>query len=101
MELTVKVKLGNTPTMRRVAQAAQRMGEFEAQVLLRRDDITVNAKSLMGLLSLGLRDGMGVTIIAHGEDEAQAVCEMAGTASVCLHRHSDCDKLLDEGGIYH
>ena len=77
MELTVKVKLGDAPTMRRVAQAAQRMGEFEAQVLLRRDDITVNAKSLMGLLSLGLRDGMGVTIIAHGEDEAQAVGEMA------------------------
>ena len=24
-----------------------------------------------------LLDGMGVTIIAHGEDEAQAVCEMA------------------------
>jgi len=31
----------------------------------------------MGLLSLGLRDGMGVTIIANGEDEAQAVCEMS------------------------
>ena len=77
MELTVKVKLGDMPTMRRVAQAAERMNVFQAQVLLRRDDITVNAKSLMGLLSLGLRDGMGVTIIAHGEDEAQAVCEMA------------------------
>jgi len=77
MELTVKVKLGDMPTMRRVAQAAERMNVFQAQVLLRRDDITVNAKSLMGLLSLGLRDGMGVTIIAHGEDEAQAVCEMS------------------------
>ena len=65
------------PTMRRVAQAAERMNAFQAQVLLRRGDITVNAKSLMGLLSLGLRDGMGVTIIAHGEDEAQAVCEMS------------------------
>ena len=29
------------------------------------------------LLSLGLKDGEGVTIIAHGEDEAQAVCAMA------------------------
>lgn len=77
MELTVKVKLGDMPTMRRVAQAAERMNAFQAQVLLRRGDITVNAKSLMGLLSLGLRDGMGVTIIAHGEDEAQAVCEMS------------------------
>lgn len=77
MELTVKVKLGDTPTMRKVAHAAQRMSTFQSQVLLRRGDITVNAKSLMGLLSLGLRDGVGVTIIAHGEDEAQAVCEMS------------------------
>lgn len=77
MELTVKVKLGDTPTMRKVAQTAERMSAFESRVLLRRDDITVNAKSLMGLLSLGLRDGMGVTIIAHGGDEAQAVCEMS------------------------
>jgi len=77
MELTVKVKLGNAPTMRKVAQAAAVMSTFNAQVLLRREDITVNAKSLMGLLSLGLRDGMGVTIIANGEDEAQAVCEMS------------------------
>ena len=77
MELTVKIRLGDTPTMRRIAQTAQRMSEFKAQVLLRRGDITVNAKSLMGLLSLGLRDGMGVTIIANGEDEAQAVCEMS------------------------
>jgi len=77
MELTVKVKLDNVPTMRRVAQVAAKMSGFQAQVLLRRGDITVNAKSLMGLLSLGLRDGMGVTIIASGEDEAQAVCEMS------------------------
>lgn len=77
MELTVKVKLGDMPTMRAVAQAAAKMSMFESQVLLRRGDVTVNAKSLMGLISLGVKDGVGVTIIAHGEDEAQAVCAMA------------------------
>lgn len=65
------------PTTRRVADAANRMSAFESQVLLRKGDITVNAKSLLGLLSLKLEEDMGVTIIAHGEDEAQAVCEMA------------------------
>ena len=77
MELTVKVKIGSTPTMKEVAHAADVMSTFSAQVLLRRGNVTVNAKSLMGLLSLGLRHGMGVTIIANGEDEAQAVCAMA------------------------
>ena len=75
--MTVKVILNYTPTMKDVAHAAAAMSTFESQVLLRRGDITVNAKSLMGLLSLGLKDGMGVTIIANGEDEAQAVCEMS------------------------
>ena len=77
MELTIKVKMGDMPTMRAIAQAAEKMSMFESQVLLRREEITVNAKSLMGLLSLGLKDGVGVTIIARGEDEAQAVCAMA------------------------
>ena len=77
MELTVKVKLGDMPTMKRVAQVAAKMSTFSAQVLLRKGDVTVTAKSLMGLLSLGIRDGEGVTIIAKGEDEAQAVCAMS------------------------
>ena len=77
MELTVHVKLNGVPTARKTAEVAARMSGYRAQVLLRREDVTVNAKSLMGLLSLKLADGMGVTIIAHGEDEAQAVCEMS------------------------
>lgn len=77
MELTVNVKLNGIPTTRKAAETAARMSGFKSQVLLRKGDITVNAKSLMGLISLKLTDGMGVTIIAHGEDEAQAVCEMS------------------------
>lgn len=77
MELTVKVKVENVPTARMAANIAARMSEYQSQVLLRRGDITVNAKSLMGIVSLRLRDDMGCTIIANGPDEAQAVCEMA------------------------
>ena len=56
MELTVKVKTNGKPTMRAVAEAAAKMSRFDARVLLRHGDITVNAKSLMGLLSLVLVD---------------------------------------------
>lgn len=77
MELTVNVKLGGIPTTRKAAEAAAKMSKYKAQVLLRKGDITVNAKSLMGLLSLGISEGTGVTIIANGEDEAQAVCAMS------------------------
>ncbi len=77
MELTVRVKLGGAPTARMAAHTADRMAAYKSQVLLRRDDVTVNAKSLMGLVSLRLQEDAAVTIIAIGEDEAQAVCEMS------------------------
>ena len=64
-------------TARRAADIAERMKRFDARVLLCRQNITVNAKSLMGVVTLGLHDDMAVTIRAEGPDEAQAVREMA------------------------
>ena len=77
MELTVRVKMDGALMTREAALIAQKMKEYSARVLLRRSSITVNAKSLMGLVSLGIRDGMDVTIIAEGADDAHAVREMA------------------------
>ena len=45
--------------------------------LARAEELTVNAKSLMGVLSAELRDGQAVTILAEGPDEAQAVCTLS------------------------
>ena len=78
MELTIHVRLSGALTTRRAADLAERMKHFQARVLLRRANITVNAKSLMGLVTLALRDGMAVTILAQGEDEALAARTLAG-----------------------
>ena len=77
MELTIRVRMDGMMTTREAANIAGKMAGYRAQVLLRRGDITVNAKSLMGLLSVGLGDGMSATIIADGEDEAKAVCALS------------------------
>lgn len=77
MELTVHVKFNGIPTTRKVAEIAAKMSAFNAQVLLRKGDMAVNAKSLIGLISLKMADDDGVTIIATGEDAAQAACEMS------------------------
>ena len=77
MELSIRVRMDGMMTTKEAANIAGKMAAYRAQVLLRRGDITVNAKSLMGLLSLGLGDGMGVTILADGGDEAQAVCALS------------------------
>lgn len=77
MELTIRASVPEAMMTRQAADIATRMSAYRARVLLRRQNITVNAKSLMGVLSAGLCDGQDVTIVAQGPDEAQAVCELA------------------------
>ena len=77
MELSIRVGNKGTLLTREAAQIAERIKLHDATVLLRRENITVNAKSLMGILSLGIREGMTLTIIAEGGDEAKAACELA------------------------
>ena len=48
------------------------MRHCAARVLLRRGEMTVNGKSLMGIVSLGICEGQCVTVIADGPDEAEA-----------------------------
>ena len=77
MELTIKVAIQKDMMTRQAADIAHRMSDFESRVLIKKQNLTVNAKSLMGVLSAGLSDGQAVTIVAEGEDEAQAVCELS------------------------
>lgn len=46
---------------------------FESKVELEKDNVRVNAKSIMGVLMLASEQGDKVTIIADGEDEKKAV----------------------------
>lgn len=77
MELSIRVDREGALMTREAAKIAEKVKPYDASVLLRRENITVNAKSLMGILSLGVREGMTLTIVAEGKDEAQAVCELA------------------------
>ena len=51
----------------------QRANEFRSSVWIERDERRVNAKSLLGILSLGIVGGTGIRIIADGEDEVASV----------------------------
>ena len=51
----------------------QKANSFKASVWIEKDDRKVNAKSLLGVLSLGIAKGMTVTLIADGVDEAEAI----------------------------
>ena len=46
---------------------------FESEIRVTRDGVTVDARSIMGLLMLGAGIGCGVEIEAEGADAAQAI----------------------------
>lgn len=57
----------------------QKANEFKSTILVERENRSVNAKSLLGVLSLGVMKGMKITIIGDGVDEVEAVntlCEL-------------------------
>ena len=51
----------------------QKANSFKASIWVEKDDCRVNAKSLLGVLSLGISQGTKITLIADGQDEAEAV----------------------------
>ena len=51
----------------------QKANSFKSSIWVEKGDCRVNAKSLLGVLSLGISQGAAITIIADGVDEADAV----------------------------
>ena len=51
----------------------QKANEFKSSVWIEKEERRVNAKSLLGVLSLGIGKDMSVNIIADGADEETAV----------------------------
>ena len=55
------------------AEVVQTASNFEARVMIQRASKIVNAKSMLGLLSLGVDDQANMMLIAEGVDEEAAV----------------------------
>ena len=51
----------------------QKANEFKSSIWVEKDDRRVNAKSLLGVLSLGIVKGTSINLIADGPDEKEAV----------------------------
>ena len=55
----------------------QKANEFKCGIWVEKDERRVNAKSLLGVLSLGIVGGTTITLIADGSDEKEAVAALA------------------------
>ena len=55
----------------------QKANEYKASVWVEKEERRVNAKSLLGVLSLGIVKGTAITLIADGPDAKEAVEALA------------------------
>ena len=55
----------------------QKANEFKSSIWVEKGDHRVNAKSLLGVLSLGIVQGTEITIIADGADEEATISALA------------------------
>ena len=73
---SVVIGLANGLEATPIALLVQTATKFSSSIYLTTENKRVNAKSIMGLMSLGLLNGDSITLEVDGEDEASAVDEI-------------------------
>ncbi len=73
IQKSMKIQLTSGLEARPVAVLVQTASQYESKIYIEAESKKVNAKSIMGMMSLGLEMGEEVTVIADGDDENQAV----------------------------
>ena len=77
MEKIAVVQIKPGLQARQAALFVQEANRFAADVFLKKDDRQVNAKSIMGIMSLAIAQGTEITLLAKGHDEEQALTSLA------------------------
>lgn len=70
-EITIQLPSGLEA--RPVAMLVQVASQYESEIHVISEGRTVNAKSIMGMMTLGLDTGEKVMVTANGSDEAEAI----------------------------
>ena len=86
VEKTIKVELKSGLQARTAAQFVQEANRFSSDLFLEKDGKRVNAKSIMGLMSLSITQGETVTLIAEGADEEIALSALITFISKKKHK---------------
>ena len=72
MKKTVEVQMGAGMEARPIALMVQTANQFSSHIYLEMDQKRVNAKSIMGMMSLSLAEGEELTVVTEGDDEKKA-----------------------------
>jgi phosphotransferase system HPr (HPr) family protein len=75
-EVTINNKDGlNAATAAAIVQMA---GKYNSKILIEKGNKKINAKSIMGVLSLGVKPGDEIFVVADGDDEKEAIEAIEG-----------------------
>lgn len=69
----IRINLENGLEARPVALLVQEASKYESKIYMGSEDKKVNAKSIMGMMTLGLNNGEELIVTAEGDDEELAV----------------------------
>ncbi len=72
VEVPVVVRQEKGLDGRPIALLVQEASQYASKVYIKVEDKSINAKSIMGMMSLSLSEGEEVTILTEGEDEEKA-----------------------------
>jgi catabolite repression HPr-like protein len=69
----MEIQLTNGLEARPIAMLVQVASQYKSKIFIESEDKKINAKSIMGMMGLGLANGDTVQVSAEGEDEMQAL----------------------------
>lgn len=81
MQKSIEVNLPTGTDVRPVAMLVQIASQFESKVYLETGDKNINAKSIMGVMSMALNNGATITVSTTGPDEEEALNSVASYLS--------------------
>lgn len=73
---TVTIELASGLEARPIAMLVQLASSYESTIYVQSDNKKINAKSIMGMMTLGLVAGCMIKVEAEGTDEEQAVAQI-------------------------
>ncbi len=74
---TVKVSLQEDLDTRPIAMLVQMASQYNSTVYIDHESKHVNAKSIMGMMTLALKNGDSVNVVAEGADEVDAAAKIS------------------------
>ena len=81
-EKKIMVKIASGLEARPVALFVQVASQFQSSIYVAMQNKKVNAKSIMGMMSLGVLEGENIIITTEGPDEAEAIDKLESYLSV-------------------